>query len=474
MAAYPHRDLRDWLDRVDVQRVEGADADLEIGAVTDLWGSERPALLFDRIPGYPDGFRVLTRSLTSVQRLALTLGLTGVRSKLDLVRAVRDILGSRPPLAPEFVAATAATAPVLTHRADDLTRFPAPRFHEGDGGRFIGTGCLVMLRDPDTGWVNVGTYRVQVHGPQEAGLFMVAGKHGDRILRRYHEQGRACPVAVSCGHDPLLFLFAGIEVGEQVCEFDVAGGIRGEPVRLVQGPVSGVPFPADAEIVLEGQIPPDELRPEGPFAEWAGYYAGGVTAKPVIRVQAIWHRDDPIILAAPPGMPPSDNTYFLSPIKAAGLWDDLQRTGISGLRGVWMHEVGGGRLMIILSLQALYPGHSNQALLAAAGSRQGAYANRLIVAVDDDIDPTDTDQVLWALCTRCDVDRAITRLQDCWTSPVDPMHYPSQEDGAVMASRLLIDACRPWERRHSFPVPVQPSPQLVERVRARFSGLFEA
>jgi len=468
----PHRDLREWLERVDVQIVRGAEADLEIGAITDLWACERPALLFDDIPGYPKGYRVLTRAVTSVGRVAATLGLPEARTKLDLVRALRGLLAERPPLAPRFVAA--GDAPVLANRAEDLTRFPAPRYHEGDGGRFIGTGCLVMLRDPDNGWVNVGTYRVQVHGPREAGLFMVVGKHGERLLRKYWAGGKPCPVAVSFGHDPLLFFFSSIEIGENVCEFDVAGGVRGEPVRLVNGPVTGIPFPADAELVIEGEMRPGELRDEGPFGEWAGYYAGGVTPKPLIRIQAIWHRDDPIILGAPPGLPPSDNTYFLSAVKAAGLWDEVEKAGVPGLRGAWVHESGGGRLIVIVSLDCLYPGHSQQALMAAAGSHQGNYANRFVIAVDGDIDPTDTGQVLWALCTRCDVDHGITHVRRCWTSPLDPMHYPSDEEGAVMNSRLLIDACRPWERRKDFPAPVVPSAELVARVRAKFPQLFEA
>src|SRR6476469_4007833 len=118
------------------------------------------------------------------------------------------------------------------------------------------------MRDPDTGWVNCGTYRVQAHDAQTAGIYISPGKHGRLIREKYWARGEACPVAVSIGHDPLLLLVGGLEVAYGRHEFEVAGAIRGEPIELVTAPHTGLPIPASAEIVLEGEIPPDELRTE--------------------------------------------------------------------------------------------------------------------------------------------------------------------------------------------------------------------
>src|SRR5207248_10528653 len=110
-------------------------------------------------------------------------------------------------------------------------RFPAPIWHRSDGGPFIGTGCIVVMRDPDTGWINSGTYRVQLHDAQTLGIYISPGKHGRLIRQKYWERGEACPVAVSVGHDPLLLLMGGLEVGYGKDEYDMAGGVGGGPGR---------------------------------------------------------------------------------------------------------------------------------------------------------------------------------------------------------------------------------------------------
>jgi UbiD family decarboxylase len=473
------RDLRGWLEAVEaigeLSRVDGADAAGEIGGLVDL-SQERmgnPALLFDRIPGYPAGHRLVANVLTSYPRLALTLGLPPAYGPTELVRAWRSQLKDRPPQPARLV----ERGPVLQHvqrgAAVDARRFPAPLWHAGDGGRYLGTGCLVVMRDPDTGWVNAGTYRVQLHDPQTLGLYISPGKHGRLIRDKYWARGQACPVAISLGHDPLLLLLGGLEVPYGMCEYDVAGGIWGEALEVVAGPVTGLPVPAAAEVVVEGEVPVEELRAEGPFGEWAGYYASGQKAEPIVRLASVLYRDAPIVLGCIPGKPPNDNTFYFSPLRAAFIWDELERSGVPGIIGVWSHEAGGGRLFHIVSIKQLYPGHAKQVGLAAASCHAGAYANRYVVVVDDDIDPTDTNQVLWALCTRTDVSVDIDTLRRCWSTPLDPMAYGGDEERhSYFNDRLVIDACRPYDRLKSFPAVVGTSEADRERLRERWPGLF--
>jgi UbiD family decarboxylase len=420
-------DLRSWLHQVrdlgELKDVCGASTELEIGTLVDMLMEKpgNPAVLFDAIPGYARGRRVLGNVLTSPARVAISGGLDPELSKLELVRHWREF-NSANRLLPY---ATVADGPVLQcvqeGTAVDLCGFPAPRWHEDDGGNYIGTGCLVIMRDPDTGWVNTGAYRVQVHDARTAGVMITRGRNGDVIMRKYWERGQACPVAVSLGHHPLFLMLGGIPLPEGVCEYDFAGGIRGEPVETIASPRFGLPIPAASELALEGEIPPDETHHEGPFGEWTGYYAAPERDQPVIRVSAILHRQDPINLGVLPGMPPNDNTYYLNYLQSALVWDQLEKAGIPNVRGVWAHESGGGRMMVTVSIKQQFPGHSKQTGLVATSCRAGAYVNHLTVVVDEDIDPTDTDKVLWAMSSRVDPREDVEILRRMQASPLDPV-----------------------------------------------------
>jgi UbiD family decarboxylase len=475
----PVQDLREWIARVDelgeLTRIDGADPYLEVGGLVDLyqWEMGNPALLFDRLRGYRPGYRLLANVFTSLRRIALSLELPLDYGPRDFVQAWRTRLKDLQPRPAVLV----ERGPVLENQqrgeAVDITQFPAPLWHRGDGGRYLGTGNIVVMRDPDTGWVNCGTYRVQVHDAQTAGIYISPGKHGRLIRQKYWERGEPCPVAVSVGHDPLLLLLGGLEVDYGTSEYDVAGALRGAPVPLVRAPYTGLPVPATAELVLEGEIPPGEGRPEGPFGEWTGYYASAEREEPIIRVRSVLHRDDPIVLGCLPGMPPNDNTYFRSPLRAALIWDELERAGVLGIVGVWSHEAGGGRLLTIVAIRQLYPGHAKQVGMAAASCHAGAYANRFVIVVDDDIDPTDTNQVLWALCTRTDVIEDIDVIKRCWSTPLDPMAYAG-EGARYYNNRMIIDACRPYDRLKTFPAVARVSAAEAQDLRARWPMLFDA
>jgi UbiD family decarboxylase len=225
--------------------------------------------------------------------------------------------------------------------------------------------------------------------------------------------------------------------------------------------------------VLEGEIRPDDTRMEGPLGEWTGYYASGEKQEPIIRVQSVLHRDNPIVLGCIPGMPPNDNTYFRSPLRAALIWDELERSGVPGIVGVWSHEAGGGRMFNIVAIKQMYPGHSKQVGMAVASCHAGAYANRYVVVVDDDIDPTDTNQVLWAMCTRTDVIDDVDVMKKCWSTPLDPMAYAG-EGPRYYNNRMIIDACRPYDRLKTFPAVARCTTAEAEDLRARWPDLFDA
>ncbi|HEX2334646.1 MAG TPA: UbiD family decarboxylase, partial [Burkholderiales bacterium] len=157
-----------------------------------------PALLFEDISGYPKGFRAFSGATNSAKRLAVLLGFSAPSHPLDVVRAYRDRMKVHKPLPHRKV----ARGPVLENviKSDiDVLKFPAPLLHEHDGGRYIGTDDLVIMRDPEQNWVNCGTYRAMAQAPDRVGLWMSPGKHGRQIREKYWKQGKPCPVLISCG-----------------------------------------------------------------------------------------------------------------------------------------------------------------------------------------------------------------------------------------------------------------------------------
>src|SRR6266699_2221622 len=312
--------------------------------------------------------------------------------------------------------------------------------------------------------------RMKSHGavPKRVGVWMSPGKHGRQIREKYFKQAKPCPVLVSCGHDPLLFLAGGNELRFGLSEYDYAGGHRGEPFEVVESELYGLPMPAHAEIVLEGEMVPGDVAPEGQFGEFTGYYAGGKGEQPVIRVRRIYHRNDPILTMATPMRPPSDFSYSKCVMKAGMIWDEVERAGLSGVKGVWCHDAGAARMFNVIAIKPAYAGHAKQAALAAASCQSGSYLGRFVVAVDDDIDPTDLFEVLWAMCTRCDPAEDIDIIRKMWSGPLDP-RIPR---GTTWNSRALIDACRPFEMLKDFPPVARASPELRRTVEAKFRDIL--
>jgi 4-hydroxy-3-polyprenylbenzoate decarboxylase len=469
------QDLRAWIAQLraagEVQDIKGAEREREIGGIVDIYQRHigNKAVLFDDISGYPRGHRILANILTSVRRINITLGLDADASPNALIQYWRQYMKDARAIAPVTVQRGPVMENVLTDADIDIFKIPVPRWHEHDGGYYIGTGDMVVMRDPDTGWINYGAYRVQAQTRNVATVMCSKGKHGDLIRRRYHERGEPCPIAVVCGMHPALFMIAGLEIPYGRNEFDAAGGLIGEAVEVIAGPRTGLPIPAHAEIAFEGFIHPDDLLDEGPLGEWTGYYAGGLKKEPAIRIETFMHRDDPILLGAIPGIPPDDDSFYRGTYRAGAVWNQLEAAGVPEVKGVWAHPAGGSRLWLTVAIKQQYPGHAKQAGLIASQCHAGAYANRFVVVVDDDIDPADTDKVIWAMCTRFDPREGMETLRGCWSTALDPMAYAADDP---RNARVVIDACKPFNRRDTFPLVVRASKEVEDLVRKKFSEVL--
>ncbi|GAA2630015.1 UbiD family decarboxylase [Paractinoplanes durhamensis] len=472
----PLLSLRTFLTEVgDVRDVRGAHWDLELGAIAELSYRmpQPPALLFADILGYPSG-RVLTGSTGSARRLGLTLRLGADHTDESLVAALRGKPAQWAAAAKDFPIRPVTDAPLLANEVTgdriNLLDFPVPRWHEHDGGRFIGTGCLVVTSDPETGVHNGGCYRMEVQDEGRAvTIAAVPGKHGaQHIAAWFAAHGRA-PVTVSFGHDPLLLALGGTEVPTGISELEYAGAVAGERIPVVLAPDTGLPIPAGSELAVEGWLRPGQTAEEGPFGEWTGYYSGARREDLCLEITRLYHRDDPILLGAPPGRPPHDYSYMRTVLKSAMIHDELVATGVPGIVKAWAHEAGGGRLFVGVAIEQKYAGHARQVGHLTAQLPAAAYMNRYVVVVDQDIDPADLDQLVWAISTRTDPADDIEVQRRTRGSRLDPM-LPA--GAAPFNSRAVIDACRPWERLGSFPRVAESDPAYLAGVRGRWASVL--
>ena len=472
-------DLRAWLAEAErlgeLRQVRGADWNLELGAISELNVKKElpPALLFDEIAGYPPGFRVLTCSTSSPARLSAILRLPIQKTHKGLVEALRGKPAQWQAAAARFPHRVVKSGAALENvqREVDVLKFPSPLWHEMDGGRYIGTGCSVVTRDLDSDWINVGTYRVQVLDKSHVALDMVPGKHGRIHYEKHKAAGKRFPVVIVVGADPLAYLISGIEVPFGMCEYSYIGAILGSPVAVIPGELTGLPFPAASEIVLEGFVEPNDERIEGPFGEFHGYYPGKEGSAPAVTVEKVYFRNDPIIVGSPPAKPPNDYSYSKAVMRSALLMDALVAAGVPDVKAVWAHEIGGARMFNVVAIRQRYAGHARQAGHILSQCGVGAYMSRYSVVVDEDIDPANLQEVMWAVATRTDPAIDIDIIQRGMGSKNDPMFVAYRYD-AAFSSKAVIDACRPWDHIGEFPAVAEASKELQDKTRAKWKDLL--
>ncbi len=458
-------DLREWLAEAEkmgaVKVVRGASWREDIGQVVEVVCHDEgtPTIVFDDVEGCPTGFRILVNWFTGTRK-NMTLGFPPELTRVELSHAYHRHTSDLQPIPHSIVEDGPVLQNVLEGDAVDVTKFPAPWWNPDDGGRYIGTGCFNVTRDPDSGWINVGTYRVMIHDEKRVGLYISPGKHGRIHRDKYAARAEPMPVCIVVGSDPLSFLTASTEVPEGTCEFDMMGAYRGRAVECVTGRHTGLPFPANAEIVLEGFVHPGNTAREGPFGEWLGYQGAAMEDEPVVDVVAIYHRNDPIILGAAHIRMPYEYARYRAISRSAVLKENIARAGVPDVTEVWAHEVGGSRLLLAVAIKQRYPGHATQAGHVAAMCHAGAYLGRFVIVVDDDIDVSNLEEVIWAMCTRCDPASQIDFITGAWSSALDPVIPPEERaKGNLTNSRAIIDACRPFHWKDEFPKVNAPTPE---------------
>lgn len=478
---YKFDDLREFIKALDgtgrLTRIDGADWDLEIGTICELMSERKDAnpLLFDKIKGYPEGYRVAANLFQTPIPMKLGYGIPEDLSDFDAVMYWKDKTEKYKPILPIRVKSGPVMENILTGNKIDVLRFPIPKWHEKDGGRYIGTGVTTITMDPDEGWVNLGTYRVQVHDKDTLGFYVSPGQHAAIMREKYWARGQDCPVVMVFGQEPILYGLSTHPLPWGVSEFDFAGYVKGRPVEVIEGEFTSLLIPATAEIAIEGFSPPPgvETREEGPFGEWTGYYASGSRTEPVVKIRAIYHRNDPIINGQPPVKPPGVCANPIPIDNVNTIWHALEQAGLQGIKRVWVHGPQ-HQIVPVISVEQRYLGHAKQVGTTAAALYQSrACVGRFVIVVDDDIDPTNLEEVLWAVTTRCDPENAIDIVRGLLTTPLDPMLSPDKrEKGDFTTSKVIINACRPYHWIDKFPDVNKASKELRTKVLNKWSHLF--
>ncbi len=471
------KSLNDWLKKVEeigeLVRVKAeVDPVLEMSTVTYLNGKEvgGPTLLFENVKGHPGHKCLFNPFGSSLNRFALAIREEPNKKPIELVNILKGKMNKK--IAPKEI--DAAKAPVNQNidigDAVDVTIFPAPHMWPHDGGKYIGTADSVITMDPNTGRVNLGTYRQMIEGTQQVGYYSSPGK--DTLLDRelWWAKGKPAPVAAVYGNDPLMFMVSATSFPKDVSEYEYAGGIAGEPIEVFKSDITGLLLPANAEIIIEGFCYPDKNAEEGPFGEFQGYYGrpGGPT--PYIEIKAIRYRNNPVLTSALMADWPSNECGVMwGMAKAAKVWQDLDLMGVPGIKGVWSPPEAAGWGWTVVSIEQRYAGHAAQVGALAAQCMGGAYFSKYIVVVDEDIDPSNLSDVIWAMATRSRPAQSIDILRETWSTYLDPSLNPAEI--RPWGSKIIINACKEFKYINSWSKRTRLSKPVYKKVAARWTEL---
>jgi UbiD family decarboxylase len=450
-----YNDLREYISQLErareLKRIKAeVDWNFEIGAIMRRANDLRePALLFGKIKDYSSDYQVLANGLgvtkpNTYGRLCLALELPKETPPLEIIEEL--IRRFRKPLKPVIVKKGPCKENIIKGEDIDLLKFPVPFFRELDGGRYIGTWHTDINRDPDSGWVNWGMYRHMVQDRQSIGWLAIPGQHGARIYyQKYEARAKTMPIAIAIGTEPACALVSLAMASAETDEAGIAGAIRGKPVELIKCETNDLAVPATAEIILEGEVQPNERKEEGPFGEYTGYSIGGRLSQPVIHIKCITHRNKPILTVSTPGKPFDDTTYIISLLNSAILTMQLRELGLP-FKSLFFTP---SMMAVIVSTSEIYSGYVHTLSSAIWGTKSGQYKATIII-VGEDIDVTNMEEVVWAMTTRMHPVRDIHIKKRAPFFPLFPFLSP-EERSDLKGSAVCFDATFPFEWKERTP-----------------------
>ncbi|MDP6179293.1 MAG: UbiD family decarboxylase [Desulfatiglandales bacterium] len=485
---FPYEDIRTFIDECEnedkVVRVKKeVDWNLEAGAIARrlaetgrgraLADGGTPAVVFEKVKGYPDGFRLAGQILASKDRIAKALGYVGSNMK-EAMDKLQDIVlnGMRNPIKPVLVDKKNAPCKQNIMVGDDINlyKFPAPMIHDGDGGRYMHTWGFVITKDRDSEWVNWGTYRSMIADRKTLTGIIEPQQDIGKIRQKYLARKEPMPFAIVVGPDPASFTIGSTAVLPGQSEGDIAGGIRGKPVLLVQCETNDLAVPATAEIVIEGFVHPTKKIWEGPYGEYTGYRASPRDLRPIYQVTAITYRDNPILTFDPTGTPNADFASSFGDSAMAA--EALNRVGIQAR--VWLMPESAHTLCVV-AVKNVMPNIATMVknTLTSQQGLQSLWTFKFLV-VNDDVDIYDPAEVLWAISTRVHPRRGLI-VSDEICGPLTP--YASLDERLKKnAPHLTFDGTWPLDWHPTIAVPPVSSFKSIypEEIQEKVNKNWEA
>jgi 2,5-furandicarboxylate decarboxylase 1 len=443
------RDLRGFL--ADYERenpkefcrvTKEVDPKYEVAAIlTKLEAARKlPIIFYEKLKG--SDFPVVTNVYSTKKKVAASIGIDPREFRDKYLAAMQN------QIPPKFVSDGPVMDETVGARDVDVKALPMMTYHEADAAPYITAG-IVLAQDPQSGQCNASFNRLMYKGRNRLGIFMTVGKHLHEIYSRSEEQAKPLPISISLGNHPAWALGALYIGAFGDDELGIIGGLLGSPVEVMRGGLEGTLFPADAEIVLEGIIEPHVREEEGPFCEFSGY-ATGKGQRPVVTVTTIHLRKNPIYQDICGGQHREHLVMATIPMEA-----NLYKS-IKGAVPTLVDVHVPGPFFLVVSIKKRFAGQAQSAIIAAFSAEM--YLKQVIV-VDDDVDITNLQEVLWAVATRVQADRDIFVIPGARGSSLDPS---ALAEGVV--SKMGIDAtAKP--SLSSFPTRSRVPREVMERIK---------
>lgn len=463
-----YKDLREFIDRLEqegeLQRIKvEVDWDVEISAIMRrVLKMNGPACLFEKVKD--SNYRVFSGGLFGHKRYGLAIGTSP--DLRDILQKMLHALNN--PTPPEMVTSGSCKENIDTGDNINLEKFAVPRWHELDGGRYIAKQGAVITKDPDTGIRNVSIIRQQMLGKNRVTLN--PGHQSGIHLQKYMAMNKPMPFATAIGVPPEVVAVSVVNAPYGVDEFGLAGTLAGEPVPLVKCETVDLEVPATSEIVLEGEILPDQNSWdfEGPCGEFTGYFSSlEKEIKPAGNLTAVTYRDNPIYQGCKAGLPPDENTTLKEIGQTTGFSHALLKLGIPGIKEVYLTEMGGGTFTVVVSMSHhAYQGNVRQIIYAVFALVRDS---KWVIVVDDDVDIYDQRQVEWAMTVRVQPHRDIIITDDNFSGvPMDPSIHPNiRQRPYTRSSKIGIDATTKF-KGHDFGHMVIDSEEIQQKITRRW------
>lgn len=476
------QDLREFItyleERGELKRIkQEIDPYLEMTEISDrTLRKEGPALLFENPKGH--SMPVLTNLFGTPERVAFGMG----QESVDKLTEIGEFLAFlREPEPPENFKDALATAPkfkqvlsmrpkrvkkplcqevIIEKEAVDLTQLPIQHCWPGDVAPLITWG-LTITKGPHKRRQNLGIYRQQVIGKNRIIMRWLAHRGGALDFRDFQlkHPGKPFPVVVALGADPATILGAVTPIPDPLSEYAFAGLLRGKRTQVAKSSLHPeLSVPATAEIILEGYIYPDDMAPEGPYGDHTGYY-NEVDTFPVMTVERITHRENPIYHSTYTGRPPDEPAVL--GVALNDVFIPILKKQFPEIVDFYLPPEGCSYRMAVVSIKKQYSGHAKRVMMGVWSYLRQFMYTKFIVIVDDDVNCRDWNDVIWAITTRMDPARDTVMVEN---TPIDYLDFASPISG--LGSKMGLDATNKWEGEtdREWGVPIEHDPTTVARV----------